>query len=67
MKDKIKINHNKIVWFSEEQIMNTSIKFMKEPLLKDVKSYKKEVYHPNEYIKFQHLKRVRNYWRRKDH
>ena len=71
--DKLKIKFNKIIWFSEVQIENNkieeteSIQFKKEPMLKDPKYY---VYNkepnPNEYIKFQHLKMLRNMWRIKN-
>ena len=68
LKDKIKIKYNKIVWFSEQEDLTIQkrVKFNKEPILK---KYKKYLYideeNPNEYIKLQNIKIVRNFWRRK--
>ena len=71
--DKIKINYNKVIWFSEVQIdnnkieINESIQFNKEPILNNIKYYINNAnITPNEYIKFQHLNMVRNGWRKKD-
>ena len=68
MKDKINRRFNKKVWFSEEEDKNIQkrIKFIKEPIIKYYKNYLyQEKANPNEYIKFQNIKIVRNYWRRK--
>ena len=71
---KIKIRFNKIIWFTEEEDKNIqkSIKFIKEPILKNnlkTKDYldylNRDEANPNEYIKYQNNKIVRNYWRRK--
>ena len=71
---KIKIRFNKIIWFTEEEDKNIqkSIKFIKEPILKNnlkTKDYldylNRDEANPNEYIKYQNDKIVRNYWRRK--
>ena len=68
LKDKIKIKYNKIVWFTEQEELTIQkrVKFNKEPILK---KYKKYLYideeNPNEYIKLQNIKIVRNFWRRK--
>ena len=67
LKDKIKNKFNKKVWFSKEEDKNIQkrIKFEKEPVLKYYKDYLyKKVANPNEYIKLQNKKIVRNYWRR---
>ena len=71
--DKIKINYNKVIWFSEVQIdnnkieINESIQFNKEPILNNIKYYINNAnITPNEYIKFQHLNMVRNGWRKKN-
>ena len=63
--DKIKNKHNKKVWFSEEKMIEQSIKFNKEHILQEYKMYLSNIYEPNDYIKCQHKKRLRNYWRRK--
>ena len=67
LKDKITIS-NKIVWFSEKEdlTIKNRIKFNKEPILKDKKEYLYiQEANPNEYIKFQNERDVRNWWRRK--
>ena len=71
--DKIKIEKNKIIWFSEELIeLNINeIELNKEPILKKPKHYFNNGVNigpvnisPNEYIKFQNESNVRNVWRR---
>ena len=64
--NKLKLEHNKAVWFSEKEIMKKSIEFNKEPILLERNDYKGiDKNNPNNYIKFQHTDIVRNYWRRK--
>ena len=63
--DKIKNKHNKKLLLSEEKIIEQSIKFNKEHILQEYKMYLSNIYEPNDYIKCQHKKRLRNYWRRK--
>ena len=68
LKDKITIS-NKIVWFSEKEdlTIKNRIKFNKEPILKEKKEYLYiQEANPNEYIKFQNKRDVRNWWRRKN-
>jgi len=61
----MKLEHNKIVWFSEKEIMKKSIEFIKEPILLERNDYKGiDKNNPNNYIKFQYTDIVRNYWRR---
>ena len=65
--DKKGIKNNKIIWFSEKQIDNNKIdgnqKLTPEPLLKSKEDYQNlKEYIPNEYIKFQHDRIVRNIW-----
>ena len=65
--DKKGIKNNKIIWFSEKQIDNNKIdgnqKLTPEPLLKSGEDYQNlKEYIPNEYIKFQHDRIVRNIW-----
>ena len=74
LKDAIKnLNlNNKIVWFiqkskEENNIIedNNILLFKEEPILQDDKYYKnKRSIIPNEYLKFQNIKTVRNIWRK---
>ena len=73
LKDEITIRYIKIVWFSEEEVqtIKNRIKFNKEPVSKEKNEDLKEYLdiqeaNPNEYIKFQNKKVVRNWWRRKN-
>ena len=67
--NKIKIKNNKIIVFSEEKI-HDGLELIPEPKIefdeKKDKIYKnKDEIIPNEYIKFQHNKVLRNNWRKK--
>ena len=71
-RNKLKLINNKIVWFCKTKDGNPiqadkSLNINDEPKLKEDKYYlfkigKKII--PNEYIKFQNIKNVRNNWRR---
>ena len=64
--NKMKLEYNKVVWFSENEIMKKSVEFIKEPILLKEKNYMGiDKNNLNNYIKFQHTDIVRNYWRRK--
>ena len=69
LKDKIKIRNSKIIWFTKEKIDDKKIKLDKkidqEFILRTEKQYFENAVSPNEYIKFQNTKTLRNYWRRK--
>ena len=67
LKDKITISNKRVLFSKEEDpTIKNRIKFNKEPILKEKKEYLniKEA-NPNEYIKFQNISDVRNWWSRK--